>query len=251
MSIDQNVSHPSHYGGKDDPYETIKVIDAWGLNKSFCLGNVIKYISRAGKKDGNSLLQDLMKAQFYLNYELEKLHKYDGNYEQMKADTHKASLLDEEKELEEDLQADGAIDVNIDEFIKAANEYKKKISNAYGCCDSEKYDCQPDEYKTCKYSDDNGDADCKDCATRERLDGVHGSYTETDECFTCPHCDDCGVHTISVPDDVGNAINTVADYFLDSEEDCEIGITDDGALVIAPADYDWSDLEDDDDDECD
>lgn len=71
MSIDQNVSHPSHYGGKDDPYETIKVIDAWGLDKSFCLGNVIKYISRAGKKDGNSLLQDLMKAQFYLNYEVE------------------------------------------------------------------------------------------------------------------------------------------------------------------------------------
>ena len=250
MSIDQNVSHPSHYGGKDNPYETIKVIDAWGLDKNFCLGNVIKYISRAGKKDGNSLLQDLAKAQFYLNYELEKLHKYDGNYEQMKADAHKASLLDDEKELEEDLQADGVIDVNIDEFIKAANEYKKKISNAYGCCDSEKYDCQPDEYKTCKYSDDNGDADCKDCATHECLDGVHDNHAETDECFTCPHCDDCGVHTISVPDDVGNAINTVADYFLDSEEDYEIGITDDGALVIAPADYDWSDLEDD-DEECD
>lgn len=261
MSIDQNVSHPSHYGGKDNPYETIKVIDAWGLDKNFCLGNVIKYISRAGKKNENSLLQDLMKAQFYLNYEVEKMRKYDGNYEQMKAATRKAYLFDEKKKLVEDLddlqsrfadlQADGVIDVNIDELIKAANEYKKKISNAYGCCDSEKYDCQPDECKTCKYSDDNGDADCKDCATRECLDGVHESYTETDECFTCPHCDDCGVHTISVPDDVGDAINTVADYFLDSEEDCEIGITDDGALVIAPADYDWSDLEDDDDDECD
>ena len=202
MSIDQNVSHPSHYGGKDDPYETIKVIDAWGLDKSFCLGNVIKYISRAGKKDGNSLLQDLMKAQFYLNYEVEKQRKYDDNSEQIKADANKTSLLDEEKELEKDLQADGVININIDEFIKAANEYKKKISNAYGCCDSKKYDCQPDECKTCKYSDDNGDADCKDCATCECLDGVHESYTETDECFTCPHCDDCGVHTISVPDDV-------------------------------------------------
>ncbi len=72
MSIDQNVSHPSHYGGKDDPYETIKVIDAWGLDKSFCLGNVIKYISRAGKKDVNKYIEDLKKAKFYLDYEIAK-----------------------------------------------------------------------------------------------------------------------------------------------------------------------------------
>ena len=77
MSIEQNVHHPSHYGGKDNPYETIKVIEAWGLDKNFDLGNAIKYISRAGKKDGNSTLQDLSKAQFYLNREVEKLHKYD------------------------------------------------------------------------------------------------------------------------------------------------------------------------------
>lgn len=220
MSIDQNVSHPSHYGGKDDPYETIKVIDAWGLDKSFCLGNVIKYISRAGKKDGNSLLQDLMKAQFYLNYEVEKQRRCD-NFSNGKI---------------------AAMDVTSD--------YKPSSKPAFGCCDSEKYDCQSDECKNCKYSDDNGDADCKDCATRECLDGVRENYTETDECFTCPHCDDCGIHTINVPDDVGDAINKVADYFLDSEDDYEIGITDDGALVIAPSDYDWDSMEAD-DEECD
>ena len=244
MSIDQNVSHPSHYGGKDDPYETIKVIDAWGLDKSFCLGNVIKYISRAGKKDGNSLLQDLMKAQFYLNYEVEKLHKYDGSYERMKADERKARLLDEKKELEEylydlqsrfaDLQADGVIDVNvdefIDEFIKAVSKYKKETSNkdkeisnaddSNACCfgTAKEYACESDECKKCKYSDSSND--------------------------------DCGVHTISVPDDVGDAINKVADYFLDSEDDYEIGITDDGALVIATSDYDWDSMEAD-DEECD
>lgn len=244
MSIDQNVSHPSHYGGKDDPYETIKVIDAWGLDKSFCLGNVIKYISRAGKKDGNSLLQDLMKAQFYLNYEVEKQRRCDNFF------NSKIAALDLTSKALDLTSKEYADLVKYFEAYKAL-DYKPSSKSDFSCCDSEKYNCQSDECNTCKYSDDNGDAGCKDCATRECLDGVHENHAETDECFTCPHCDDCGVHTISVPDDVGDAINTVADYFLDSEEDYEIGITDDGALVIAPADYDWSDLEDDDDEECD
>jgi hypothetical protein len=45
----EQVKHPKHYGGENNPYEAIKVIEAWDLG--FCLGNVIKYISRAGKKD--------------------------------------------------------------------------------------------------------------------------------------------------------------------------------------------------------
>ena len=46
MSNEQ-VNHPKHYGGADNTYEAIKVIEAWELG--FCLGNTIKYISRAGK----------------------------------------------------------------------------------------------------------------------------------------------------------------------------------------------------------
>jgi hypothetical protein len=65
----QAVNHPPHYGGQDSTYEAIKVIEAWKLG--FCLGNVIKYISRAGKK--GSKLEDLKKAQWYLNREIEKL----------------------------------------------------------------------------------------------------------------------------------------------------------------------------------
>ena len=42
------VEHPAHYGGENNPYEAIKVIEAWSLN--FNLGNAVKYISRAGKK---------------------------------------------------------------------------------------------------------------------------------------------------------------------------------------------------------
>jgi hypothetical protein len=59
------VNHPAHYGGKDSPYETIKVIEAWGLG--FNLGNAVKYISRAGLKDEAKHLEDLKKARWYLD----------------------------------------------------------------------------------------------------------------------------------------------------------------------------------------
>lgn len=64
-----NINHPTHYGGSDNTYEAIKVIEAWHLG--FNLGNVVKYISRAGKKGDK--LEDLKKAQWYLQREIEKL----------------------------------------------------------------------------------------------------------------------------------------------------------------------------------
>lgn len=59
---DERVDHPAHYGGDDNPYEVIKVIEAWGLG--FNLGNVIKYIGRPTKGD---YLEDLKKARWYLD----------------------------------------------------------------------------------------------------------------------------------------------------------------------------------------
>jgi hypothetical protein len=67
----EQVDHPSHYGGKDNEYEAIKVIDAWDLG--FSLGNTVKYISRAGKKDTDKELQDLKKALWYLEHHIETL----------------------------------------------------------------------------------------------------------------------------------------------------------------------------------
>ena len=61
----EKINHPAHYGG-DTVYEAIKVIEAWGLG--FCLGNTIKYISRAGKKEDR--LEDLQKAKWYLDREI-------------------------------------------------------------------------------------------------------------------------------------------------------------------------------------
>lgn len=71
--VSKSVDHPSHYGGKDNPYEAIKVIEAWNLD--FNLGNTVKYISRAGKKDKNKELEDLKKAQWYLNRAIQTLQK--------------------------------------------------------------------------------------------------------------------------------------------------------------------------------
>jgi len=65
----ETINHPSHYGG-DTIYEVIKVIEAWNLG--FHLGNTIKYIARAGQKPETSYVEDLKKAQWYLNREIEK-----------------------------------------------------------------------------------------------------------------------------------------------------------------------------------
>lgn len=69
------VNHPQHYGGADNPYEAIKVVEAWDLG--FCLGNTVKYISRAGKKTPNPL-EDLKKAKWYLDREIQKLEAKNG-----------------------------------------------------------------------------------------------------------------------------------------------------------------------------
>lgn len=60
------VNHPPHYGGESNVYEAIKVIEAWGLG--FCLGNAVKYVSRAGKKGDR--LEDLRKARWYIDREI-------------------------------------------------------------------------------------------------------------------------------------------------------------------------------------
>ncbi len=65
------VDHPAHYGGKDNPYEAIKVIEAWKLG--FCLGNTVKYIARAGKKSAQTELEDMEKARWYLDRQIEFL----------------------------------------------------------------------------------------------------------------------------------------------------------------------------------
>lgn len=57
------VNHPSHY--TDGVYEVISFIEAWGLG--YHMGNAVKYISRAGKKNPSKRVEDLQKAAWYLD----------------------------------------------------------------------------------------------------------------------------------------------------------------------------------------
>jgi hypothetical protein len=74
-NIKEMVNGPQHYGGADNPYEVIKVCEAWGLDKDAYLFNVVKYVARAGKKDPQKELEDLKKAVFYLQRKVENLQK--------------------------------------------------------------------------------------------------------------------------------------------------------------------------------
>lgn len=72
----EKVNHPNYYA-EGRKYEPIDVINDWELN--FALGNTIKYISRAGRKDSDKKLEDLEKAAWYLNYEINKLKEVSTN----------------------------------------------------------------------------------------------------------------------------------------------------------------------------
>lgn len=75
LSSIEMVNNPAHYGGVDNPYEVIKVCEAWELEKDAYLFNVVKYIARAGKKDPQKELEDLKKAKFYLERKISLLQK--------------------------------------------------------------------------------------------------------------------------------------------------------------------------------
>lgn len=66
-----NVNHPQHYK-TDSGLEAITVIEAFFIG-NYLLGNVFKYIARAGKK--NDRLEDLKKARWYLDREINRIEK--------------------------------------------------------------------------------------------------------------------------------------------------------------------------------
>ena len=69
------INSPSHY--TDGGIETIDFIEAKGLN--YHLGNVVKYVSRAGKKDPAKKLEDLKKARWYLEREIGRVQDGEEN----------------------------------------------------------------------------------------------------------------------------------------------------------------------------
>ena len=95
MSENKNVNHPSHYA-EGRKYEPIDVIEDWELG--FNLGNTVKYISRAGRKD--DIVQDLEKAAWYLNREIErrKKEKTEKEYDMKRQDELKEAIERLEKQ---------------------------------------------------------------------------------------------------------------------------------------------------------
>ncbi len=91
----EEVNHPDHYGGGDNPYEAIKVIEAWRLG--FHLGNSVKYICRAGKK-GN-VLRDLKKAEWYLQRKIAQLESQSENKREEKTQSQKEEKAGREEDV--------------------------------------------------------------------------------------------------------------------------------------------------------
>lgn len=69
MSAPDLVNHPPHYTNHPSGVECITVT----RHMSFNLGNVVKYLWRAGLKDQAPTLQDLKKARWYLNDEIKRI----------------------------------------------------------------------------------------------------------------------------------------------------------------------------------
>lgn len=67
----EKINHPRHYqmGG----IEVIDAVEAWGFGEGFNRGNAIKYIARAGRKAPETEIEDLKKARWYIDREIQRL----------------------------------------------------------------------------------------------------------------------------------------------------------------------------------
>ena len=75
---DDPVQHPSHYTQHPSGIECIQITE----HMSFCIGNAIKYLYRAGKKDGNEkYVQDLRKSVWYINREIQRFEERKTTFE--------------------------------------------------------------------------------------------------------------------------------------------------------------------------
>jgi hypothetical protein len=74
VKAEDPVNHPSHYAVNG--LECIDVIESLGLG--FHLGNALKYLWRAGRKDKAKTVEDLKKARFYIDREIARLERSRG-----------------------------------------------------------------------------------------------------------------------------------------------------------------------------
>lgn len=71
--VGDDINHPRHYTSHPSRIECIQITE----HMTFCLGNTIKYVWRAGLKGEGieAAIKDLRKAQWYLAREIERLER--------------------------------------------------------------------------------------------------------------------------------------------------------------------------------
>ena len=76
----EQVNHPSHYlkGGRKECIVEMEEKYGAEMTAAFCLMNAYKYLYRAGEKDGNSEMQDNLKAKWYFDYANKLIKEYGG-----------------------------------------------------------------------------------------------------------------------------------------------------------------------------
>lgn len=78
--MSDNVEHPAHY--KTGGVEVISLTEQLDFNR----GNAVKYLARAGKKNPDTELEDLRKAQWYVNRAIEKYEREHGSVRPVQAE---------------------------------------------------------------------------------------------------------------------------------------------------------------------
>lgn len=68
MSEEDRVNHPKHYNAYKG-LEIIELVEQMNFNR----GNAVKYITRAGLKDPSTEIEDLEKARWYIDREIQRL----------------------------------------------------------------------------------------------------------------------------------------------------------------------------------
>lgn len=74
------INHPSHYLKGDRKECIVEMEEKYGAEMTaiFCLTNAYKYLYRAGEKDGNSAMQDNLKARWCFDYANKLIKEYGG-----------------------------------------------------------------------------------------------------------------------------------------------------------------------------
>lgn len=183
------VNHPSYYGGAENPYEVIKVIEAWGLDNNFDLATVIKYLARQGKKPQNPAIQDLEKAEWYLTHEIEKV---------------KEKQRKETTDMWRFYRGFGSDTWPTTECSSDEVHIKSTFDNENSKCKTTNVN------KDVKKDSDESNKHCC-CDTDDLLKHFYDYYNSSLEDCDEEDCDECNFNEVDT-EDLQEAINTICDF---------------------------------------